>query len=75
MIKPGVKYRIQRTAVALGFGGAGLLLIAAIVADRGFGQDVLVIAPSDPYPIMPRITCRIVRPLEMRVTNNPTNGP
>ena len=51
MSDPRAKHWMQRGALTLGFGGAVLLLLAAIVADRGFGQDVLIIAPSDPTTI------------------------
>jgi hypothetical protein len=43
-----MKQRLRKIAFIVGFGGALLVLLAALVLDLGLGKDVLMIAPHDP---------------------------
>jgi hypothetical protein len=43
-----MKYILRRIAFVGGFGGAILVLLAALVLDLGLGKEVLMIAPHDP---------------------------
>ncbi|MBU1700402.1 MAG: hypothetical protein KJ970_08645 [Candidatus Eisenbacteria bacterium] len=40
--------RLRPLVLVLGFGGAALVLIAALALDKGLGKDVLIITPHDP---------------------------
>ena len=42
-----IRHRLRPLAFLVGFGGAALLALTAVGLDRGFGQDVLLIAPHD----------------------------
>ena len=45
------KYHLRRFTFALGFGGAALVLVVALSADRLLGKDVWIIAPHSPEAV------------------------
>jgi hypothetical protein len=48
MYANGMKYKLRKPAFLLGFGGLVILLLGALVLDRGLGKEVLLIAPHAP---------------------------
>lgn len=47
MSMTNIRRYLRRAALIIGFGGAGLALLTASVLDKGFGRDVLMLAPHD----------------------------
>ena len=70
-----IRYRLRQLAIRLGFGGAALLLLAAVGLDLALGEQVLLIAPHDPSTVELNRMLHLPEDPVVEIYGNPLSAP